>query len=133
MAPEVMTGKYGPMCDLFSVGVVFYILLTGRAPFGMVDEDDDDDIEDMTIAGDLKLGKSYFEPISRHAKSLLVGLLTTSPASRLSSPEALQHVFFNKPSSAKLSKVNVVRAIEQYAVGLVLCCVCVCGCLVLCG
>ena len=38
VAPEVvnikdMKAKYDPICDLFSVGVIFHILLTGKSPF----------------------------------------------------------------------------------------------------
>lgn len=33
IAPEVLNGDYGKECDIWSLGVVLYMLISGRYPF----------------------------------------------------------------------------------------------------
>jgi len=33
MAPEIFNGDYGPKCDMWAVGVVLYMIVTGQLPF----------------------------------------------------------------------------------------------------
>jgi calcium-dependent protein kinase len=33
LAPEVIQGTYGPECDIWSLGVLMYVLLSGCIPF----------------------------------------------------------------------------------------------------
>ena len=34
MAPEILLGHYGPECDVWSCGILMYVLLSGTLPFG---------------------------------------------------------------------------------------------------
>jgi calcium-dependent protein kinase len=40
MAPEVNKGKYGMKCDVWSLGIMLFVMLTGSFPFkGDTEED----------------------------------------------------------------------------------------------
>ena len=40
MSPEVLEGKYDLRCDLWSLGVITYMLLSGQVPFNGKNDDD---------------------------------------------------------------------------------------------
>jgi len=101
VAPEVLTMQgYGKEADLWSVGVIMFLLLCGKLPF---DGDDHNEIIRNTIQGDLKVNPTIWTKLSDDAKSLMTSLLNKSPKDRITAREALKHPFILKFAPHKRS------------------------------
>lgn len=86
MAPEVLRGAYSEKADLWSLGVVAFVLLCGHAPWGVEDEAKRAQLEQGRPA----LKSSQFEALSPEARDFVLGLLR-GEAARPSASEALRH------------------------------------------
>ena len=105
MAPEIIKRKYDEKCDLWSIGVILYILLTGRPPF---DGNDDEEILENVKKGVYDKWAYPFPLLSPHAKDLIYKLLQYDPKKRLSAEEALEHPWFKTAEFKKKDKVNTI-------------------------
>eukprot|EP00727_Mastigamoeba_balamuthi_P008582 m51a1_g4346 putative calcium-dependent protein (566) ;mRNA; r:203984-206277 len=83
---------YSRMCDMWSIGIVLYILLAGRAPFSL-DNSDDDWMED-TLTGSPTFEEEQWKTISPMAIDLVRNLLTSKPSERPTAKQALGHPWF---------------------------------------
>ena len=99
IAPEVLKKHYDEKCDLWSCGVIMYILLSGRPPFP---GDNDREIMDNVAKGKYDLNHSPFDKVSDSAKDLIKKLLVMDPRSRISAQEALNHPWFKEKKSREL-------------------------------
>ena len=99
MAPEVLRKNYTEKCDIWSVGVIMYILLTKYPPFN---GKNDDEIYEAIKVGEYDLVNPPFDKISKQAKSLISKLLEKNPEERLSAEQALRHDWFNKQKTKEL-------------------------------
>ena len=91
IAPEVLSRNYSELCDLWSCGVIMYILLTGRPPFNGINEEE---IMKKIKEGNYDLSKYPWGIISEDAKNLVKGLLQIDPKKRYSAQDALNHKWF---------------------------------------
>uniref|UniRef100_A0A3B1JJB9 Myosin, light chain kinase 5 n=1 Tax=Astyanax mexicanus TaxID=7994 RepID=A0A3B1JJB9_ASTMX len=117
VAPEVI--NYEPIClatDMWSIGVICYILLSGESPFL---GDSDSETLALVTAAQWEFDEESFEDITDQAKDFISSLLHKDVRRRLSCEEALSHswmVAFESanPSSAKnLSKDKMKKFLAR--------------------
>ena len=93
ISPEVLSKNrnYTEKCDVWSCGIIMYILLTGLPPFN---GDSDEEIMRKIMNGSFDLKKYPWPIISSQAKDLLKKLLEFDPNKRITAEEALAHPWF---------------------------------------
>jgi calcium-dependent protein kinase len=101
IAPEVLTGKYTEKCDIWSCGVIMYILLCGKSPFP---GNNDEVILKKIKKGEYKLGKEW-DMISNSAKDLVRRMLEYDFNLRISAHEAFNHEWFTE-------KINLNASVD---------------------
>ena len=102
IAPEVLQESYNEKCDVWSIGVILYLLLIGQAPF---DGEDDDIICQKIISEEIDYeNNKKIKELSNEAVDFMKKLLEKNPDKRISSAQALEHVWLKK--YAPHTKVN---------------------------
>ena len=90
-SPEVLKNNYTEKCDIWSCGVIMYLLLTGELPFNGITEEQ---IKNKILRGRFCFYNRLFKNISLEAKDLIRQCFIYDPNKRISSKEALNHPFF---------------------------------------
>ena len=94
IAPEILGNQgYNEKCDMWSCGVIMYILLCGVPPFY---GETDDQIYAAVREGNYDIGGPEWDDISPEAKDLLKGLLLKNTDKRFSAEQSLNHAWFKK-------------------------------------
>lgn len=72
MSPEVLRGKYDKRCDLWAIGVLSYVLLSGRQPFFGTEEID---LDTKILTNDYDFPKAHWSQISNNAIKFIERLI----------------------------------------------------------
>ena len=109
MSPEVLKGNYNYLCDMWSAGVIMFILLSGQSPFkGKSSED----LLSSMVPTSALLTQDPWPLISSEAKDLISGLLT-GEADRASPTKALNSAWIRRYSHKQSEAKKIQKALEK--------------------
>jgi len=104
VAPQVLLGKYDQSSDLWSLGVIMYVLLCGYPPFH---GETDTDVLAKVRLGNFSFPTSDWKKVSEDAKQLIRFLLRMNPRDRYTAEQALNHIWVvNKAPKAENVELN---------------------------
>jgi len=107
VAPEVLSNLgHGKPVDIWSTGIISYVLLCGYSPFR---SEDPKLLIKETIRAQIEFHDQYWHNISSEAKDFIHSLLNVNPLRRLTSSEALSHPWLTTHLSADHDLVDGLR------------------------
>jgi len=114
VAPEILKGlPYTESIDIWSLGVILFILLCGYPPFS-------DDVPSILYTkirqGSYSFDSPWWDEISKEAKKLVSRMLTVKPEERIPAAEVVIHAWFTKMerSEKKLFKRQYTQKLQQF-------------------
>ncbi|CAB9516822.1 MAP kinase-activated protein kinase 2 (Fragment) [Seminavis robusta] len=122
VAPEVIRGCYDERCDIWAIGVITFLLLSGDPPFGGCGGPE----PLMTVRANILKGQFYFEPedvwagVSSLARDFIKTLLVIDPKLRPTARDAQKHRWLmewanrSKKEGDNILNPNVVKALVSF-------------------
>ncbi|GBG31164.1 Protein kinase, putative [Hondaea fermentalgiana] len=112
VAPEVLLLQgYGKQVDMWSVGVIVYILLCGFPPFYA---ENDAEMFEAIKAASYDFPSPYWDRISDSAKDLVRGLLQKNPDRRLTTEQALEHPWITGESASTEVNTVLIETLKEF-------------------
>lgn len=111
VAPEILEGTpYDERADMWSVGVILYILLGGYPPFI---ENNQRDLFRKIRRGEYEFHEEYWGTVSAEAKELISSLLTVESSKRLDAIQALENSWI-RGDDASLAKKGLDKNLKEF-------------------
>lgn len=113
IAPEVICKKYNQLCDIWSCGVILYILLCGFPPF---DGDSDEEIMDCVVRDEVSYNEPEWDNISKEAIDFLQKLLNKDYKKRITAENSLKVEWLLKSSEENkgIPLINISSQIQNF-------------------
>jgi len=113
ISPEVLNGKYDEKCDIWSAGVILYIIICGYPCFN---GDDDDEIFAAIQKGKINFPSPEWDNISNDAKEL-IKKMCCSPNKRLTAEQVLNETWVkdNAPNAGKALLPMKIDGFKNYS------------------
>jgi calcium/calmodulin-dependent protein kinase I len=112
VAPEILKGgTYGKEVDIWSLGVITFILLCGYPPFHH---------ENQTILfrlikrGKFEFDSPYWDNVSEGAKDLIRRMLVIDPTKRIKAPAIMEHPWIAGPITTDANLASAVQELKKF-------------------
>ena len=110
IAPEVLNKNYDSKCDIWSCGVITYILLSGMPPFN---GQSDQDIMKKVRQGAFDFEDRVWSNISDKAKDFITQLLTYNKDERPSAEVILQHAWLEELANLAVDESLALSVLDN--------------------
>ena len=116
MAPEIINGHFCKKTDIWSVGVIIYLMLTGKHPFEIT-KDGKEDIFDIILSKDYDVTELDKSECSEEAKDIILKTLVKDPDKRLSTEECLNHPWIRKNITSRAGAITkkTMRILKRFS------------------
>ncbi|XP_028623948.1 serine/threonine-protein kinase 33 [Grammomys surdaster] len=112
MAPEVINAHdYSQQCDIWSIGVIMYILLCGKPPFMANSEEK---LFELIKKGELQFEDPVWDSVSDSAKNALKQLMKVDPAHRITAKELLDNQWLTGNTLSSARPTNVLEMMKEW-------------------
>ncbi|XP_026636912.1 serine/threonine-protein kinase 33 isoform X2 [Microtus ochrogaster] len=112
MAPEVINAhEYSQQCDIWSIGVIMYLLLCGEPPFLANSEEK---LFELIRKGELQFEDPVWDSVSDSAKNVLKQLMKVDPAHRITAKELLDNQWLTGNTFSSVRPTNVLEMMKEW-------------------
>ncbi|KAE8611921.1 hypothetical protein XENTR_v10012637 [Xenopus tropicalis] len=115
VAPEVLgPEKYDKSCDMWSLGVIMYILLCGYPPFySNTGQAISPGMKKRIRMGQYEFPAPEWNDVSQEAQQMIQHLLKTDPTERMSITQFMNHPWINQSMVVPQTPLHTARVLQE--------------------